>query len=127
MTPKEMRALAEIGPAMETGEYYNVDSRIQDATSALRAAADEVDRLRAVIENAPQVPIFLTVNELDSLPEGTVVVGTNGLIWQRDLVGYPANGRLAWFPLEQEVGSGSDAVGNGARVILAAQRGNSFE
>lgn len=53
MTPKEMRALAEIGPAMETGEYYNVDSWIQDATSALRAAADEVDRLRTVVENAP--------------------------------------------------------------------------
>lgn len=49
LTPEQLRALAELGPAMETGEYYNVDSWIQDATAALRAAADQLEAASALV------------------------------------------------------------------------------
>lgn len=58
-TPEQMRALA--AKMLATADWVrdempDLAEEMEDGTIALRAAADEVDRLRAVIENAPHVP-----------------------------------------------------------------------
>ncbi|MDF2895755.1 MAG: hypothetical protein K0Q46_2541 [Rhodococcus erythropolis] len=116
MTPEQMRALA-LDAAMAA---ENADRRAQTGhalryrkmAAALRTAADQLE--------AVQRPANLTIAELDTQPGGTVVVGPDGLIWERSEVGFSVDGRLAWFPLEHEVGSSSHEVGHGARVILTA-------
>ncbi|WP_284761612.1 hypothetical protein [Curtobacterium sp. MEB011] len=117
LTPQQMRDRAD-----ENAEWaqtaFGLPGREQDARELLlnadmfRTAADQLD--------AVQRPANLTIAELDTQPGGTVVVGPDGLIWERSEVGCSVDGRLAWFPLVHEVGSSSHEVGHGARVILTA-------
>jgi hypothetical protein len=53
--PDQLRALAEDASAAALASSTHPVDRVQSCryAAALRAAADEVDRLRAVIENAP--------------------------------------------------------------------------
>lgn len=53
-TPEQMRDIADGVDACD--HIGDVDALMPEVTAALRAAADEVDRLRAVIENAPHWP-----------------------------------------------------------------------
>lgn len=51
-TPEQMRTLADTAANLTVDNDWDA-TVLAEVMTALRAAADEVDRLRAVIENAP--------------------------------------------------------------------------